>query len=183
MNAQGLKPRAMDFMAPASSIERAVVVRSEALDGYFTQLVGDEKVRVVVFHQPIDYEAAVQRSTSVEAATPAIFVSDQALAEAKDEATFARAVAHAMAHVALMHRSTSPITQMATREAISPMIFMMGDGWSGYARRDKSKVTMRLLTAGYAKQNEVEAEQASVEILAGLHLDAAAFARAQAAVR
>lgn len=174
----------MDFMAPAPSIERTVVaVRDEALDAYFGQLVGNEKVRIVVFHQPIDYDAPDQRSAPVEAGTPAIFVSDQVLEQAKDEATFALALAHAMAHVALMHRSTSPITQIMTREAVSPMIFIMGDGWSGYAQRDRKKITMRLFPLGYSKQNEAEADQASTEILAGLKLDAAAFARAQAAVR
>ncbi len=172
--------------AAAVRIEQALpVVESEALDAYFRQLVGDQEFRIVVYREaprglqagpfamPLDgfanpgAEPVAMRGT--------IFVNAQMLA-GSDEAAFAKKIAHAIAHVSLRHATKFDTkTQIA---AVTPAVFMGGD-IRPEAGAEIPLLWMRML----ARRDEAEADQASVEILAGLHLDAAGFARAQAAAR
>ncbi len=188
----------------AAEIERNVtVLRNPALDAYFGRLIGDPKYRVFVFHQTADgvvggavgmpIGASSNTTGEVIALPPGtLFVSDRVLLDSMDQAEFARKIAHAMAHLTLRHATKVDSREQIASYATLPMVFMSGGpvlkqhpdaGPAGAAVRPAVQVLVPLGFQRMAKQYEGEADQASVEILAGLHLDAAGFARAQAAVR
>jgi Zn-dependent protease with chaperone function len=178
--------------AETERIERALsVVQSDALQAYLTQLAGDQ-FRIVIYREaPKDSDAGpfamppggfANPSGEPVAMSGTIFVSAQMLEESADEAGFARRIAHAMAHVSLRHA-----TKLATKAEIAsyaqlPMIFM-GGGWAEYGIRQAAQVQIPLGYQKFVKQYEAEADTAAAQIFEGLTLDAAGFARSQAAVR
>jgi hypothetical protein len=153
------------------------VVRSPALDMYFSQLLGGQQYKVIVyrdasnvvagpFAMPVDGFA--NPGNEPVALSGTIFVSAKLLADS-DERMLAQKIAHAMAHVSLRH-ATKLNTKMQIADYANTPLVSIAD----------TQVTQHIPLGWqkFAKQYETEADQAAPGILTTLHLDAAAFAAA-----